>query len=118
MAKVELSPLIKSMSGTISRKKLADGTTISYVVTKKGRLYVQTTRPRATPLQPVEIAHRTKFGMVCKAYALLRRTKLMPADPDCRKRVYAVLGDIYEQMARSRKAITPEELAKRCWTFV
>ena len=43
MARVELFPLIKSMSGTISKKKLADGTTVSYVVTKKGRLYIHTT---------------------------------------------------------------------------
>ena len=118
MARVELSPLIKSMSGTISKKKLADGTTVSYVVTKKGRLYIHTTRPRTTPLQPRELAHRSKFGMVCSAFALLQRTKSVPPDPSARKQAYAVLGDIYDLMVKNRKTITTEALAKRYWTFV
>ena len=40
MAKIELSPLIKSMSGTIARRKLSDGTSVTYVVTKNNRLYI------------------------------------------------------------------------------
>ena len=118
MARVELSPLIKSMSGTISKKKLADGTTVSYVVTKKGRLYVHTTHPRTTPLLPTEVEHRAKFGKVCSAYALLQRTKSVSADSSVRKQAYAILGDIYDLMAKNRKTITPEALAKRYWAFV
>ena len=36
MAKVELSPLIQSMSGSIAKRRRPDGTVVNYVVTKKG----------------------------------------------------------------------------------
>ena len=35
MAKVELSPLIQSMSGSIAKRRRPDGTVVNYVVTKK-----------------------------------------------------------------------------------
>lgn len=113
MAKVELSPLIKSMSGTIARRKLPDGTTVTYVVTKKNRLYVHTSRLRATPLSEHEILRRHRFGVIASAVALVTRRLNLSADPVTQKRLWSDLGMHYDAMRRSGKTVSSEKLAER-----
>ena len=42
----ELNPLFKSISGTISKRRLSDGRIETIVATKKGTIYKRTTCPR------------------------------------------------------------------------
>ena len=112
MAKIELSPLFKSMCGTIARKKLSDGTKVTYVVTKKNRLYVQTTRPRTTPLKPEEISKRARFGTVSKAINIVRKELALDAAPETTKRLWASVGALYDRIQNNGKTITPERLAE------
>lgn len=42
----ELNPLFKSVSGTISKRRLPDGRIETIVATKKGTIYKRTTYPR------------------------------------------------------------------------
>lgn len=112
MARVELSPLIKSMSGIISRRKLSDGTTVSYVVTKKNRLYVHTTRPRTTALTPIEITKRNRFTIVSKAVTIVRKEMAMDASPGTIKHLWASIGALYDRIQNNGKTITPERLAE------
>ena len=112
MAKIELSPLIKSMSGTIARKKLSDGTTVNYVVTKKNRFYVHATRPRTTALTSEEISKRTRFGMVAKAVSIVRKEMALDAEPITTKRLWTAIGALYDRICNNGKTITPEHLAE------
>lgn len=112
MARVELSPLIKTMSGTIARRKLSDGTLVTYVVTKKNRLYVHTTRPRTKALMPEEIAKRERFGTVSKAVTLVRKELALDADPATIKRLWASVGALYDRIRINSKTITSERLAE------
>ena len=107
MAKVELSPLIKSMSGTIAKRKLSDGTTVTYVVTKKNRLYVHTSRPRATPLSDGEILRRQRFGVIASAVPLVTRRLNLSSDPATQKRLWSNLVMHYDAMLQSGKTISP-----------
>jgi len=112
MAQVELSPLIKTMSGTISKRRLSDGTTISYVVTKKGRLYVRTSRPRSTPVQSAELERRNRFGLIASAVGIIRRNVFIPAGSGAIQHLWKDLGEVYDVMKLHRKNITPEDLVK------
>ena len=62
MAKVELSPLIQSMSGSIAKRRRPDGTVVNYVVTKKGTMYVQSTRPRGMHARPSQAGTARRSG--------------------------------------------------------
>ena len=110
MAKIELSPLIKSMSGTIARRRLSDGTTVAYVVTKKNRLYVHTSGPRTQPLSPGEMARRIRFGVVASAVASVSGRLGLPSDPVTRKQLWKELGDLYDVLKKNTSSITSKKL--------
>lgn len=111
MAQVELSPLIKSMSGTIAKKRLPDGTVITYVVTKKNRLYLHTTKPRSTPLTMREMNQRNRFGVIASAAKLVKQQIQLPAEPGTTKKLWSTLGQLYELMVQNSQVITPAKLA-------
>ena len=111
MAQVELSPLIKSMSGTIAKKRLPDGTVITYVVTKKNRLYLHTTKPRSTPLSMREMNQRNRFGVIASAARLVKQQIQLPAEPGTTKKLWSTLGQLYELMVQNTQVITPAKLA-------
>lgn len=111
MAHVELSPLIKSMSGTIAKKRLPDGTVITYVVTKKNRLYLHTTKPRSTPLTMREMNQRNRFGVIASAARLVKQQIQLPAEPGTTKKLWSTLGQLYELMVQNSQVITPAKLA-------
>lgn len=112
MAKIELSPLIKSMSGTIARKQLSDGTRVTYVVTKKNRLYVHTTRPRSKALTPEEISKRARFGTVAKAVNIVRKELALDSAPETIKHLWTSVGALYDRIHNNGKTVTPERLAE------
>lgn len=111
MAKIELSPLIKSMSGTIAKKRLPDGTVITYVVTKKNRLYLHTTKPRSTPLTMREMNQRNRFGVIASAAKLVKQQIQLPSEPGTTKKLWSTLGQLYELMVQNSQVITPAKLA-------
>lgn len=111
MAKIEFSPLIKSMSGTISKKRLSDGTTVTYVVTKKNRLYLHTTKPRMTPITIREMNIRNKFGVIASAVRMVKQQITLPAEPETNKKLWSTLGQLYELMLQNSQIITPAKLA-------
>lgn len=110
MAKVKFPDFIKSASGTISRKRMADGSIRSLVVTKNGTMY-ETTYRRRTSVSPEEKAWRSKFGTICSAFAAVQKELHLPSDPDTRKKVYSSLGSIYDRLTKTGKVVTPEILA-------
>ena len=118
MAKIELSPLIKSMSGTISRKRLSDGTTVAYVVTKKNRLYLHATQPRVKPLSGREVKQRMKFGLIASASRLVKQQMELPSEPDANKKLWCSLGQLYELMLQHAQVITPQKLADSYCAFL
>lgn len=111
MAKVELSPLIKSMSGTISRKRLPDGTIVSYVVTKKNRLYLHTTKPRSTPMTIREMNQRNRFGVIASAAKRVKQQILLPSGPETNQKLWHTLGQLYDLLLQNTQVITPAKLA-------
>jgi len=108
--KVKFNDLIKSMSGTISRKRLPDGSVRSLVVRKDGTMYETTYYP-PKKVSVAVAARRVKFGMVCKAYAIIQKEKSLCSDPDSRKLIHQALNDIYDLMHKQKKVISPEKLA-------
>lgn len=111
MAKVELSPLIKSMSGTISRKRLSDGTIVSYVVTKKNRFYLHTTKPRSKPMTIREMNLRNRFGIIASAVKLVKQQIQLPSGPDTNQKLWHTLGQLYDLLLQNTPVITPAKLA-------
>ena len=111
MAKVELSPLIQSMSGSIAKRRRSDGTVVNYVVTKKGTMYVQSTRPRTAPLSAAQRERRRKFGVLSPACTLVRHKLALPADPATQKKIWRMLSDMYDMMIRDGMSHRPEDLA-------
>ena len=108
--KVQFTDLIKSMSGTISKKRLPDGSIRRLVVKKNGYMYETTTYPPKNVSVAVA-ARRVKFGTVCKAYAIIQKEKSLCSDPDSRKLIHQALNDIYDLMHKQKKVISPEKLA-------
>lgn len=108
--KVKFNDLIKSMSGTISRKRLPDGGVRSLVVRKDGTMYETTYYP-PRKISAAVTARRIKFGTVCKAYAIIQKEKSLSSDPATRKQVYAALGAIYDKLLSQGKEVTAEKLA-------
>lgn len=102
MAKVEFPDFIKSASGTISRRKLADGSIRSIVINKRGTMYETTYHPR-TNISPEERARRKKFGVISGAFAAIQCEIEISADPDTRRRIYAIMGGIYDRMTANGK---------------
>jgi hypothetical protein len=117
MAKVIFPDFIQSASGIISRKRMADGSVRSLVVTKKGTLYETTFRQR-TCISPEEKAQRARFGTICSAFAIAQKELHIPSDPETRKRAYAVMGGIYDRMATNHKIASPKALASVYAYFV
>ena len=112
MARIELPAFIKSMSGTISKKKLSDGTIIRCVVTKNNRMRIQTQSPRTTAPTAKEIAKRTRFGTISKAVTIVRKELELESDPETQRRVWEAMGTIYDRLLERGKPITPEILAE------
>jgi len=110
MARIELNHLISSASGVISRRRMSDGTVQSIVVNKRGRMYQTTYRPK-TVVPPAEKARRQKFGVISSAFAMAQKELQLPADPETRKKAYAVMGGIFDRMAAHGKTATAEQLA-------
>lgn len=108
--KVKFNDLIKSMSGTISRKRLPDGGVRSLVLRKDGTMYETTYYP-PKKVSVAVAARRVKFGTVCKAYAIIQKEKSLCTDPDSRKLIHQALNDIYDLMHKQKKVISPEKLA-------
>lgn len=102
MAKVEFPDFIKSASGTISRKRLPDGSIRSIVVNKHGRMYETTYHPR-TKISPEERARRKKFGVISSAFAFVQREMEIESDPTTRRRIYGIMGGIYDRMVGNGK---------------
>lgn len=111
MAKVELSPLIQSMSGSIAKRRRPDGTIVNYVVTKKGTMYVRSTKPRTAPLSAAQRERRRKFGVLSPACTLVRHKLALPADPATQKKIWRTLSDLYDMMIRDGMSRRPEDLA-------
>ena len=112
MVKVKFSDFIKSMSGTLFKRRLPDGSIRRLIVTKKGCMYETTTFPKTAPLSPETIEKQIRFGLVCKAVPMIRNAHRLPADQATRKRLFRSLGKIYDALHRKGKTITPEVLAK------
>ena len=110
MAKVAYPDFIKSVSGTIARKRYSDGTVKNVVITKKGTMYEATYHPR-TKITAKEGQGRLRFGMLNKAFSILRKELQLGTDPGSRKCVYKTLGGIYDRLHQRGKSITPEILA-------
>lgn len=109
--KVKFSDLFKSMSGTISRKRLPDGRTKTIVVTKKGSMYETTYNPPKKLTQAI-IDRRTKFGCVAKATAIVCRELENGADPATRKKYWRDISALYDRLKEHGKVLTPEKLAE------
>lgn len=118
MAKIKLSPLIQSMSGTIIRRKLPNGVSVACVVTKKGRIYVRTIRPRVKPLTESEINRRQKFGIVAAAAQLVALCRNATNAPASRSELWRALGNMYDDMRTAGKMITAQRLADRYCTAI
>ena len=112
MARIELPAFIKSMSGTISKKKLSDGTIIRCVVTKNNRMRIQTQSPRTTAPTAKEVAKRIRFGTISKAVTIVRKELELESDPKTQRRVWEAMGTIYDNSKERGKTITPEILAE------
>ena len=110
MAKITLPDFIKSVSGTIARKRYSDGTVKNIVITKKGTMYETMYHPR-TKISEKEKQVQSRFGMLNKAFTIVRAELQLGTDPDTRKRVYAALGSIYDRLTKAGKVVTPEILA-------
>lgn len=108
--KIEFSDLFKSMSGTISRKRLPDGRTKTIVVTKKGSMYETTYNPPKKLTQET-IDRRAKFGCVAKATAIVCR-ELGDATSATRKQHWKNLSALYDRLKEHGKVLTPEKLAE------
>ena len=100
------------MSGTIARRKLSDGTTVAYVVTRKNRLYMHAARPRTTALTQNELKKRTRFGIVSKAVTLVRKELTLDASPATVKHLWTTVGTLYDFLSRNGKTVTAERLAE------
>ena len=111
MARIELPAFIKSISGTISKKTLSDGSVVRFVVTKNNRLHLQTQRPRPTPPTAQVQAKQAKFGMIARAVAMVRREMQLPTDPATQKRLWASMGAIYDRLQAKGKPITSQIIA-------
>jgi len=48
MVKVKFPDFIKSMSGTLSKRRLSDGRVESVIATKRGTIYKRTTYPKVS----------------------------------------------------------------------
>ena len=112
MVKVKFPDFIKSMSGTLSKRRLPDGSVRRLIVTKKGCMYETTTFPKTGPLSPETIEKQIRFGLVCKTVPMIRKAHRLPSDPATRKRLFRSLGKIYDTLHRKGKTITPEVLTK------
>ena len=112
MVKVKFQEFIKSMSGTLSKRRLPDGSIRRLIVTKKGCMYETTTYPKTGPLSPETIEKQIRFGLVCKTVPMIRKAHRLPSDPATRKRLFQALGKIYDTWHRKGKTITPEVLTK------
>lgn len=113
MAKIELPAFIKSMSGTLSKKKLADGTVVSCIVTKKNRMYIRPQKPRTSPATKNEKSKRERFGMIARAVAIVRKELEMESDPETQKRIWSGMGDVYDLLQKRGMKITAELLAEK-----
>jgi len=111
MAKVVFPDFIKSASGIISRKRMADGTIRSLVINKRGTMY-EATFHRRTQIQEKEKANRVKFGIVSSACTIVRREMKLQTDPATRKQLFAAIGGIYDQLVAHGKTVTPEKIAE------
>lgn len=108
--KVKFNDMIKSMSGTLSKKRLPDGGVRKTIVRKDGSMFETTTYPRKK-ISIAEQTRRKKFGVICGAFAIAQKELCVASDPDTRKRVYADMGGIYDRMAAHGKEPTAEMVA-------
>lgn len=113
MAKIELPAFIKSMSGTLSKKKLADGTVVSCIVTKKNRMYIRPQKLRTSPATKNEKSKRERFGMIARAVAIVRKELEMESDRETQKRIWSGMGDVYDLLQKRGMKITAELLAEK-----
>ena len=113
MAKIELPAFIKSMSGTISKKKLADGTMVSCIVTKKNRMYIRPQKPRTSPPTKNEKEKREKFGIIAQAMPIVRKEVAMGPDPETQKRIWSGMSDVYDLLKKRGMKITAKLLAEK-----
>ena len=99
------------MSGTIAKKRLPDGTVITYVVTRKNRLYIHTTKPRSKPLTMREKNLRNRFGVIASAAKQVKQQVQLPSGPETTKKLWSTLGQLYELMVQNSQVVTPAKLA-------
>lgn len=111
MAKIELPAFIKSISGTISKKTLSDGTVVRFVVTKNNRLHLRTESPHGAPSTEQVMAKQVRFGTIARAVTIVRKELQLSTDPETRKRLWAQMGIIYDRLQTKGKTITPETMA-------
>ena len=108
--KVKFNDMIKSMSGTLSKKRLPDGGVRKTIVRKDGSMFETTTYPR-TKISPAEQKRRKKFGVICRAFAIAQKELKLDSDPDTRRRAYAVMGGIYDRLKAHGKQPTADMIA-------
>ena len=114
MAKYQLDPVtgIETISGAISRRRLADGSVQACVFTKKGGMYFRTYK-RSTPVSEKEIASRHLFSIA----STVTKHRIEAGDkrrrPEIFKEVYAALKT---QLYRDRNGGGTEAIRMRVLT--
>ena len=93
--KVQFTDLIKSMSGTISKKRLPDGSIRRLVVKKNGYMYETTTYPRKGPADAKTIAKQNRFGLISKAFTVLRKEMNLSSDPATSDKLVELYAYLY-----------------------
>ena len=103
MAKIKLSPLFDSVSGTISRRTLPDGRTETVYVTRKGQLGTRITgesKPRE--LTPAQINARHRFAAISQAVRLICQQADLPCDALARQYLTPFVKIHYAQLPDDR----------------
>ena len=103
MAKIKLSPLFDSVSGTLSRRTLSDGRTETVYVTRNGHLGTRITgEPTPRVLTPAQINARHRFAAISEAVRLICRQADLPCDTPARQYLTPFVKEHYAQLPDDR----------------
>ncbi len=103
MAKIKLSPLFDSVSGTLSRRTLSDGRTETVYVTRNGHLRtVVTGEPTPHVLTPAQIRARHRFAAISEAVRLICQQADLPCDTPARQYLTPFVKEHYSQLPDDR----------------
>ena len=103
MARIKLSPLFDSVSGTLSRRTLSDGRTETVYVTRNGHLRtVVTGEPTPHVLTPAQIRARHRFAAISEAVRLICQQADLPCDTPARQYLTPFVKEHYSQLTDDR----------------